>query len=61
MKACHGWIQTLFREKVKSQSLGKQTFNLKNEHLYMHSSTQISHAGILFHADAEFKVRFPIH
>ena len=26
----------------------------------MHSSTQISHAGIIFHADSEFKVRFPI-
>jgi len=26
----------------------------------MHSSTQILHAGIIFHADSEFKVRFPI-
>ena len=26
----------------------------------MHSSTQISHAGIIFHADSELKVRFPI-
>ena len=25
----------------------------------MHSSTQISHAGIIFDADSEFKVRFP--
>ena len=32
----------------------------KNKHLYMHSSTQISHAGIIFDADSEFKVRFPI-
>ena len=23
----HGWIQTLFREKVKSQSIGNRTFN----------------------------------
>ena len=26
----------------------------------MHSNTQISHEGIIFHADSEFKVRFPI-
>ena len=32
----------------------------KNKHLHMQSSTQISHAGIIFDADSEFKVRFPI-
>ena len=32
---------------------------LKNKHLHMHSSTQISHADIIFDADSEFNVRFP--
>ena len=27
--------------------------------LAMHLSTQMSHAGIIFDADSEFKVRFP--
>ena len=30
----------------------------KNKHLHMHSSTQILHAGIIFDADSELKVRF---
>ena len=32
---------------------------LKNKHLHMHSSTQISHTDIIFDADSEFNVRFP--
>ena len=32
--------------------------SLKNEHLHMHSSTQISHAGIIFHADQNLKCDF---
>ena len=32
---------------------------LKNKHLHMHSSTQISHADIIFDADSEFNLRFP--
>ena len=112
-----GWFQTLFREKVKSQSIGNLTLksesaskimpaceiwvldcmckclffqntfwfvlmgklpqkwtNLKTfwiketfwilerprirQHSHMHSSTQMSHAGIIFDADSEFKVWF---
>ena len=35
-------------------------FFWKNKHLHMHSRTQISHAGIIFDADSEFKIRFPL-
>ena len=34
-------------------------FCWKNKHLHMHSSTQMSHAGIILDADPEFKVRLP--
>ena len=32
----------------------------ENKHLQRHSKTQISHAGIIFDADSELKVRFPM-
>ena len=50
-----------FLRKFSHQNERKCFFFWKNKHLHMHSSTQILHAGIIFDADSEFKVRFPIN